>query len=136
MISLRIILSKWRISEKWPITGLESRTNRPSLTVGIFEFVFAHVMLIKIWDNNTQIPKYFHNLYTILSAVEAIISTLSSPINVYQCTNEYLFWSESNIEYYSPQPNCPNRIANIIRAVKYIRIVQNIRIFEYSNIFE
>ena len=42
---------------------------------------------------------------------------------LYQCTNEYLFWSESNIEYYSPQPNCLNRIANIIRAVKYIRII-------------
>ena len=41
----------------------------------------------------------------------------------YQCTNEYLFCSESNIEYYSPQPNCPNRIANIISAVKYIRII-------------
>ena len=54
--------------------------------------------------------------------------------HVNQCTNEYLFWSESNIEYYSPQPNCPNQIANIICAVKYIRIIQNIRILEYFQI--
>ena len=29
-------------------------------------------------------------------------------------------WQKLNIEYYLPQTNCPNRIANIIRAVKYI----------------
>ena len=39
------------------------------------------------------------------------------------CTNEYLFWSELNIEYYSPKTNCPNRITNIIRAVKFIRMI-------------
>ena len=40
-----------------------------------------------------------------------------------QCLNEYLFWTESNIEYYSRFQNWPNRITNIIRAVKYIRII-------------
>ena len=40
-----------------------------------------------------------------------------------QCKNEYLFWSELNIKYYLPYPNCPNQITNIICAVKYIQIV-------------
>ena len=63
--------------------------------------------------------------------------TTDMKADVYQCTNEYLFWSESNIEYYSPQQNCPNRIANIIHAVKYIRIIFELfKIFEYSNIFK
>ena len=54
-----------------------------------------------------------------------------------QCWNEYLFWDESNIEYYSSDENWTNRISNIIRSSrKYsniIRIPENIRI--YSNKF-
>ena len=48
-----------------------------------------------------------------------------------QCSNEYLFWTESNIKYYSSKQNQPNRISNIIRSVRNIRII-----FEWCKIFE
>ena len=57
-----------------------------------------------------------------------IMYTFTIVVHIVNC--HPLFWSKSNIEYYLPEPNCPNRIANIISAVKYIKIVQNVRIFE------
>ena len=56
-----------------------------------------------------------------------------------QCWNKYLFWDESNIEYYSSDENWTNRISNIIcswrKYSNIIRIPKNIRIFEYIRIF-
>ena len=51
-----------------------------------------------------------------------------------QCWNEYVFWDESNIEYYSSDENWANRISNIMcSSRKYSNIIwipENIWIFE------
>ena len=48
-----------------------------------------------------------------------------------QCINKYFFLTESSIEYYSSKQNQPNRISNIIRSVRNIRII-----FEWCKIVE
>ena len=46
----------------------------------------------------------FKTLYSNLQSFDTKWSIFGIKMNLYskQCTNEYLFWSESNIEYYLP----------------------------------